>query len=203
MRKKNSNKTNWRSLGVFAVCLALIFALFPIVVFGILSKQRNTTSWPSVQGIIIVCEIEHRYNEHADRVDERDEYRIDFMYQYVIESETYESSDIYFLSGIGSYWDHELNSYEYSLLQNYPVGSNVTVHYNPENPEQSCLITGEDPDTRLLIILLPVVGYILLGCFPLFYFMDKLAKKRKSKKKEYKSFTQPELIDKIKKASES
>ena len=206
MRKKEEKIVILRRYGVIFVCLALIFTLMPIGIFKILAMQRDTTSWPSVQGTVIICEIEHRENPNADRVDEQDEYRIDLVYNYTVYNETYENFNVYYWGGTGSYWDHELDSYEYSLLHDYPVGSNVRVYYNPENPEQSCLLTGEDPSTRILIIWLPVTGYIMLACIPLFYFADKFAKKRKKKKSEGKSFMTPALEDKIKeikKATES
>ena len=194
-----------RGYGVVFIVFALIFALAPIGVFKILSMQRETLSWPTVEGTVIVCEIEHKVNEYADH-DEQDEYRIDLVYQYTVDNGTYEGSNVYYWSGTDSDWDHELNSYEWSLLRDYPVGSNVTVFYNPDNPERSCLIAGENPRDRPLIIWLPIVGYMCVGFVPLFYFVDKLAKKidkKKKKKKKAKSFTTPELIDKIKEASES
>ncbi|TFG21002.1 MAG: hypothetical protein EU530_01545 [Promethearchaeota archaeon] len=69
--------------------------------------------------------------------------------------------------------------------------------------KELCLITGESPETRSLVILMPLVGYIILGSIPLFFFVDKFTKKGKRKKKSYKSFTSPELIDKIENANES
>ena len=200
-KKLDSNKM-WRQWGIVFISFALIFALAPIGIFKILVMQRDTTSWPNVQGTVIICKVLHRVNEYADPGEE-DEYRIDLVYQYIVNNETYENSNIYYWGGTGSYWDHKLNSYEYSLLRIYSVGSDVTVYYNPNNPEQSCLITGENPDDRLLIILLPIVGYFCIGCVPLFISLDYFTKKRKSKKKGYKSFTSPELIDKIEEAKES
>jgi len=43
-----------------------------------------------------------------------------------------------------------------------------------ENPQQSCLITGADLNTRSEIIFFPVVGFILLFRIALFYFLDKI-----------------------------
>ena len=208
MRKKKNSKNEMQLWGVITVILALFFALSPILIFDIAAKQRNTLGWPSVEGEIIVCEIDHRYNKYADRVDERDEYRIDLIYQYVVNTTVYDNFNVYFMGGTGSYWNHELNSYDWSLLANYPVGSNVTVYYDPENPEDSCLIPGEDPDNKMLIILFPAVGYFLLALFPLFIFLERFTKRRKSKRKNFegKSFMTPGLAEKIKeikKATES
>jgi predicted methyltransferase len=95
MRKKWKIKNQLQFWGVMIVCFALINALLPIGIFSILTKQINTTSWSSVQGTIIICEVEHRYNEYADSGEE-DEYRINLVYQYIVNNETYESSNVYY-----------------------------------------------------------------------------------------------------------
>ena len=200
-REVDSVKTLQR-WGVAFVIFALLFAIAPIGIFKILAMQRDTTSWPSIQGTVIVCEIDHRVNNYADEGEE-DEYRVDLVYQYTVNNQTYEGSNVYYWSGTGSDWSHELDSWDYSLLRDYPVGSDVRIYYNPERPDQSCLITGENPKDRSLIIGFPIIGYTILACIPLFYYADKLGKKIKKKKQESKSFTTPELIDKIKNASES
>ena len=206
MKEKNEKidiRRGLRGYGVVFIVFALIFALAPIGVFKILSMQRETLSWPTVEGTVIVCEIEHRVNEHADH-DEEDEYRIDLVYQYTVDNETYEGSNVYYWSGTGSDWDHELDSYEWSLLRDYPVGSNVTVFYNPDNPERSCLIAGENPEDRTTDYDSTVTGYMFLLFVPIFYLTVNIGKKiaKKKKEKKAKSFMTPALEEKMKKIKE-
>ena len=168
--ERNYEKFWW----VFGIVVALIFATIPpFFVFDTLTKQRSTTSWPSVDGKIIVCEVIERYNEHYDGGEGRDEYMVDFTYQYTVNSVVYENFDVYYTSGTGSSWSGELPEHDNYLLQTYPVNRTVIVYYNLENPQQSCLITGASPHTRNMIIIFPSVGFGLLFCMVLFYLLDK------------------------------
>ena len=60
-----------------------------------------------------------------------------------------------------SFGDHDANyrSYADDLVQRYPKDGEVTVYYNPANPEQSVLEPGVQPQTWVIII----VGVVLLA----------------------------------------
>ena len=119
-----------------------------------------------------------RYDPLEEEYDERWEYMVDIVYQYTVGAHTYNDSDLYYRAGSGSEWGTEVDDYEWALLAQYPVNSTVTVYYNPDNPDQSCLIPGINPQNQTTHIVLLTVGGVNITIGIILCFWDICRKKQ-------------------------
>ena len=102
------------SLGLFVLAGA-IHALW---------KEKQSTSWPMVQGILIDCQIKH--NDDMDSVIVK--------YTYAVDSAQYESSRIAF--GYNASSDFNIHK---NLFKRLSSLSSVGVRYNPMKPTEAVL----------------------------------------------------------------
>jgi len=114
---------------------------------------RAAHSWPTAPGVILISKTESFYvnvkDPQTNRVSKTKSGQTTITYRYTIPaSATYTSSTVHL--------SNRPNSSRY--LNEYPVGKNVTVHYNQNNPSQAFL---ELESTASLLGLF--VGMILLA----------------------------------------
>lgn len=117
--------------------------LFGLVVlgFGILlvagmvlqiRRAASARSWPSVDGVITRSEAEHVVERDSDGTSESWHFRV--AYEYVVEGRKH-------VGIIFSTSAMEVNTkgWVHRKVAKYPVGSSVTVFYNPERPSDSAI----------------------------------------------------------------
>jgi len=144
--------------------IVLFFVLFAIlgcaILFsGILGIERGGAikGWPTTDGIVTdsyVQSVHHGgrspYTSHSPML----------TYDYIVNGDSYRST-----KHAPSHGTDSLASAE-AILEEYPVGTTVLVHYDPGNPADSVLETAIDADTMAApfiggsLILLGVIGGI-------------------------------------------
>jgi len=107
------------------VAVFVLFAGMPVVDHNS-SVQHNKANTATVQG----TDIDERTND-----DER-EYSPVVVYEYTVNGEQYESSNVY--PGQFTRW-HGSRSAAADVVSEYTAGQQVTVQYNPNNPEEAYL----------------------------------------------------------------
>ncbi len=136
----------------------LIFAAFWTTVVGgfdafmgvNMYRQTRAEGFPVVQGNILTSEVE------ASRSDDGTTYRAEISFQYVVDGISH-TSDTYRFGAMGTSSD----SLARSVVEQYPPGKVVDVHYNPKKPDKGVLQTGiGGMDLFVLLFLTP---FNLLG----------------------------------------
>lgn len=117
---------------------------------GQYAKAEQARSWPTTRGVIEVSEVIQSKNSDGDRM-----YSADIVYAYKVEEQSYEGSEVTFggnyKSGDRSQWTR--------LANQYPVGSEVEVHYDPEVPGISVL----QPDVAGFIGWVWIGGWVFMA----------------------------------------
>jgi hypothetical protein len=104
---------------------------------------QNSTAWPTIQGVILVSELEYH--------DETTEAKV--KYEYVVNNRRIEAMGV-------SYGDYGSSNSRHArgILLKYPQGKEVLVSYQPSNPERSVL----EPGFNYGVLGLPLVGLFIL-----------------------------------------
>jgi hypothetical protein len=141
--------------------LALGAGLF---VFGQIQqrKAKVVESWPKTPGVIFTSDMDQHYSTDNEGMTS-------YTYEPVIEY-TYKfmgveySGSQYRMGSKGTSFDRRKAE---SILSRYPVGQQVEVYYNPDNPAQAVLEHGSASGPLLLIVgaVFAVVGVVLLFAF--------------------------------------
>lgn len=98
------------------------------------SVSRESTSWPSVDGLVTRSNLEAFRSKVGTKRKTR--WRLEIYYEYVVEDEVFENDLVRFDQDELSTTEKE------DLVSAYPVGRKVRVFYNPERPKQSVLVKG-------------------------------------------------------------
>lgn len=83
-----------------------------------------------------VTVVESEVNEHIDRDDNSREYSVTIVYEYAVDGETYESSNVY--PGISDR-RYSSRSRAQGLVDRYEAGETVTGYVDPDDPDRSYL----------------------------------------------------------------
>ncbi len=97
-----------------------------------LKKFSASKSWPSVKGTVTVSEIDTRQMESNGKWINM--YHPQVVYNYFVKDKAYTNSKI-------SFGDYATNKRKDAnkVIRKYPVNSEVTVYYNPINPQEAVL----------------------------------------------------------------
>jgi hypothetical protein len=153
----------------FSRIFPLPFILVGAVVFFIgvrnFNRARESVLWPTVEGRVAHSEMTiswpHANDSHQSNTPT---YGAEVLYKYQLSGTTYSSNRV----GFGDYESGD-PSHAQSILNRYPRGISVQVHYNPQSPELSVLETGVHGATYFLPIgglLFFVAGCIMLWGLP-------------------------------------
>jgi hypothetical protein len=142
------------------LCLAPLFFLLAaiFIVVGILNrnKAKKAGGWPSVPGKVI----EARLEEHAS-TDPEDfsmaNFRPVIAYQYEVNSQVYTSNKT---GVIAMNYDQKTAQ---KKLDAFPVGSALTVYYNPEKPEDALL--NPSKGTANIFLIIGIVALVVSCAF--------------------------------------
>jgi len=109
----------------------------PLALWGLYGVQRGlrSYSWPTTTGVVTGSNVK----AVSGGEDSSARYRMEVLYEYDIDGETYVSKRYSF----GGKPSRKTRSVAKDWLENnYPIGSDVTVHYNPDKPDETVLRTG-------------------------------------------------------------
>lgn len=113
-----------------------VFILFggAILNSGVKTMFTANTSknWQTIEGKIISSTVDSKRGRKGGMT-----YHAEVLYEYTVNGQTQSSHDIAF----GSYGSSD-PSHARSIVNKYPAGSQVTVHYSPSNPAKAVLEVG-------------------------------------------------------------
>ncbi len=135
-----------------------------MLVVGVIGLRRAAASadWPTTQGVIVSSEVERVRRNDPDR-GWTTTFHARISYGYSVGGEPYTGDRV----GIGDYGSNT-NHRARSVVRRYPVGSHVTVYYDPDRPRIALL----EPGVRPMAFVIPGIGvaFVLFGglCFTVF-----------------------------------
>ena len=131
------------------LCLAPLFFLLAaiFIVVGIVNrnKAKKAGGWPSVQGKVIDAHLEESKSTDTEDFTSVN-YRPSVTYQFEVNGQTYKASKT---GVIAVNYDQKTAQ---KKLDAFPVGSALTVYYNPEKPEDALLNPSKGTSNIFLII---------------------------------------------------
>lgn len=161
---------------IFLRVFPFIFIVVGLILvgFGVYNIYQANASekWPTTTGEIVSSDVKRHAGEASKpnrRGGQSTTYSPDILFEYDIEGETYTSSKVAF--GGVSFNDR---ADAQRIVDNYPVGKQVTVYYNPKAPDIAVLEVGMS-DT---IWLLPIFGSIFAGIGLVLFFVFRLMIKK-------------------------
>ncbi|NOH04827.1 MAG: DUF3592 domain-containing protein [Chloroflexi bacterium] len=141
----------------------LFFLSIGLVVFyhqiQALRWGKRSTRWPTTAGAIDSTSVQNLMS--AGDIT----YRLKIGYRYTVNGVQYHSKRLEF--GIQpDFWRKEEAA---EAVSKYPIGSSVTVYYNPDNPKVAVLTTGVSSSSRIFgwfSCLVPVfLGALSIGIY--------------------------------------
>lgn len=103
----------------------------------------GSANWPTVPGILRLAEISSSTDSDDDTI-----YTFNVVYEYGVEGKNYQNSRLG-VRPVTANTTEDLAEY----LQNYSVGQEIEVRYNPNDPKESILVPGTRAWSWILVIL--------------------------------------------------
>lgn len=128
-------------------------------VAGALWKFFDTRNWTEALGVINHIEINEDYNRPISSMSSNKrftDYIIELEYEFNYKNKKYIGSQIYPL--VPNVYSEKEHAEE--ILNKYNVDTSVSIYFNPNNPNDSCLITSKNTSSVKVII----ITFILLLC---------------------------------------
>ncbi|WP_455220390.1 DUF3592 domain-containing protein [Kaarinaea lacus] len=134
--------------------------LFLFVVAGVMAtawglviiiKARKTRHWPAVEGVIEESVVSSDANDLLPYI----------RYRYSVAERIFQRS-IEFPADITP-----TQEFAEHYVKKYPVGANIQVYYNPDNPEQASLEQGVGQGDWLVFVI--GLGMLIFGLLSLFF----------------------------------
>jgi len=119
-------------------------------------KASKTYSWPATEGRIEISRVTVSEDWDPDTNTRTISYAPEVRYSYKVNGKDYLGSRIWFGGAPGGSNRRKVEA----IVARYPLGSRVTVYYNPEKPAEAVLVRGNPPGGALLLV---VGGVFVLG----------------------------------------
>jgi hypothetical protein len=149
------NMTLLLTVGIIVFVLFLLNAIFLTIIFFMRRKMAAVSQWPSTMGVVQMSTIEQRSSE-----DGYTDYPV-VQYSYQVGGQSYQSMKLAPGPEVGG-------SGARGVVAKYPVGAQVMVFYNPQNPSDAVL-ERKAPAMWLMWLLLVVFNCVLCGVIPLIW----------------------------------
>lgn len=154
----------------FCLLSCLFFWAGYKIVLQPLSMAQQSRNWPAADGIVIRSKSVYAFSKRGCG------YRLDFGYQYTVGGRTY-AGDNYIFGGGLCYRGPVAE-----VVKMHPAGQHVPVHYNPGNPAESVIVTGEISDNnRMGLYIFPVLT--ILPLVLLVYIRQTIKKHRRERRR--------------------
>ena len=148
-------------MNLFWFFIFLVFFVVPVgglifVVSRTFLAAWRSKSWPTVQGVIMISEVTKLKRDYRSFANN---YREKLQYEYQVDGNSY-SSNIISLTDSAVLWfgsGGRSRSVASRIVQNYPVGKLIIVHYDPPNPNLAVLETGVFSINFILMTLIVLV----------------------------------------------
>ena len=142
--------------------LAIVLAGVALLAFGgrDLMRARASESWPSVPGRIEESKVDEEYRNSGGNATTH--YLAAVRYQYAVDGATHHGARIHFGDATST-----IREDVQAIVDRYPPGQEVSVHYQPEQPDVAVL----EPGARGSTYLVPVIAAVLIVVGLAFPFM--------------------------------
>lgn len=151
----------YRPLGMLQIVGGLFcsaIALVGLVLFGgglrALLRAAGSRRWPTVPGKVVESGVATRVapavipDERELPSREQTVHRPVIRYEYTVKSIVFSSNDI----GFGA-TESSSSGQAGNLAARFPVGREVTVHYDPDDPSEACLQPGIQSTTFIPLVV--------------------------------------------------
>jgi Protein of unknown function (DUF3592) len=143
--------------GMITLLIGAIGVVLLVAGFLLARSPGKSNHWPTTTGQILASTINYRRRSGGGHSP----YPL-VMYVYQVEGKQYQSQRIYFGGQIGG-------SAMTGVVKKYPVGTQVPVYYNPQNPVDAVL-ERSIPMAKFLSL----IGVIMIAVAAATYFMPKM-----------------------------
>jgi hypothetical protein len=129
-----------------------------LVIFGIrdIFRAKASDSWPATTGTVIKSSVESYQSSSGSKRNAGGStmYHADISYEFTVEGRTFNGKRV-------SYGDYNSSnqSHAQGIVDHYPKGKAVSVHYMSGNPDE-CLL---QPGLEAMSWLKPVIGLVFLA----------------------------------------
>jgi hypothetical protein len=123
--------TMMEAVAAVVICLLLGLGLLAYSV-ALWQRGRQSRRWPNVQGRMLTSQL------HLVEWDEGAAIWPEIEYEYCVKQRTFRSQSV----ALGHLLSLILPGEAERLVAHYPAGAAVTVHYNPDNPQEAILEQG-------------------------------------------------------------
>ena len=137
-------------VGVFVF---IFDAIFLGIIFSTQRKVAQASSWPSTMGTVLMSMVQWRAGGSSSRSGAN--YPV-VMYSYQAMGQTYQGNKIAHGPEVGGMGAHK-------VVARYPMGTQVAVYYNPENPPEALLERSTPSIVKVLWISLVAADVFLCG----------------------------------------
>lgn len=102
-------------------------------IYGVILRGRgeDTLRWPSVRGKVYASRVVEEQSRDADN---ETMYRPDIRYEYVVDGKEFAAKRLA-LEDTSASW----RSYADGVVSRFPIGREVEIFYNPDNPSEALL----------------------------------------------------------------
>lgn len=98
------------------------------------SQAKQSQKWPTVSGEVVSSKIVEVSRKKSGKV--KISYKPEVVYEYEVEGKAFRNDQISLSDGSSS-----IRSFAEGVVEEYPPGKKVSVHFNPNDMEDSCLST--------------------------------------------------------------
>lgn len=132
-------------------CAGSFFAT--VMIGSSMIADIGTSDWDSVEGVVTYSEVWTSTSSEGGP-----SYCLEVRYEYVVNQITYSGDRVSYSS------ENSCDSWSADSDEDYPEGENVTVYYDPSNPNESVLETGLSAISPFMccFIIFPLIGIFLL-----------------------------------------
>lgn len=166
MRKQKKSKKE-----IYPPKVVLIVALICMIISGSMGilciRAVIPKTWPLCPGIVLESEV---FKTHLTQ-PQKTTYTPHIVYQFNVSGETYISNQVYRTSTNASSGNY---SSIRSIVDQFKIGDQVDVYYNPDNPADCVLIP---TPSKIIVILLISFGALTLGLVLIAFLVHKWLKK--------------------------
>lgn len=180
INRQSQSLQSWHSDRRGAMGCGLLIPLFLGAIFGIvglciilflgwpvLQNAKASQQWPSTKGAVTASEV------IRSRSDDGVQYKPEILYNYRVGKEDYQQGNIRYDGD----WSTSSSTYANRMVQKYPVGKQVDVYYDPDDPFEAVLEPGTSWASYSLIgfgliffligagMFLGTGGYLLFAMF--------------------------------------
>lgn len=131
MHRQDSNSLGCLGTSIFLLIFIAIGVGFSLWGWSVLQDARASESWPTTSGEILSS------NVRVDDDDEGTSYFGDVSFRYVVNDKVFTSDNVSF----GQYGSGN-RSHAEGIVARYPVGGQVTVYYDTNEPQTAVLEPG-------------------------------------------------------------